>query len=282
MAKFQIFSLFLVSSLFSPILCEGSSENTSDVEFTCTYSFPLHLFYGYTFTCTLSNNPKITEPNTVVTAVTNPSVVKYFANDVKIFYAASKTIRYIPKNLEVLFPEIFGLRFDSTGLTLVTKEDFEPFPNLTMFISYSNPIEFLEEDLFIHNPKLEFVNFRLNKITYIAANIFDGVLSNLQQLWLDGTAIACGLRGATTNEAAKFQIQVLKSSACVKEENQPASYVFRRKEKEFATKLNECKAEVDRAVEQCTEMLLCCMPEAPDSCPGVSNLPQAFLNRVKN
>lgn len=111
----------------------------------------------------------------------------------------------------------------------MTKDDFKQFPNLKMFISYLNHIEFLEKDLFKYNEQLEFVNFRLNRIRYIDPNVFDHLINSkkLENLWLDGTAIACGFRGAASFSAARNQVKLLQqeNNACGNIDNAPPFYI---------------------------------------------------------
>lgn len=161
----------------------------------------------------------------VITNVTTEAPRGKNATDVKIFFATVRVVRYIPKRLEVLFPTLIGLRFENTQLSYVSKNDLKPYPNLRLFTSILNRIEFLEEDLFINNPFLEFVSFRSNQIKYIHPNVFDGVKDRLQQLWIDGTAINCGLRGAQNNINVNTQLDVLKKSQCVNLDNASAFYI---------------------------------------------------------
>lgn len=143
-----------------------------------------------------------------------------------IFYAVSRTIHYIPRGLKDIFPNIWGLRFDNTQLKHVTQKDFKQFPDLKMFISYLNQIEYLEKDLFKYNEKLEMVNFRSNRIRYIDPKIFDRLQNVIRYLVLEGTSIACGFRTANSNQACKKQLELLNStSACGKIENAPPIYI---------------------------------------------------------
>jgi hypothetical protein len=146
--------------------------------------------------CTVSSKTNIRTRDVKVTSICGGSTV-----GIKVFYALSKVIRYIPKNIENVFKDLIGFRLENTELKMVTKEDLAPFPGLLMFASVSNHIEFLEEDLFINNPNLQYVSFRANKITYIHPSVFTVISGSLKQLYMDAQAINCGIGNPTTPAA---------------------------------------------------------------------------------
>lgn len=137
-----------------------------------------------------------------------------------------KTVNYIPKGLDKLFANLTGMRFELTKLKHVTKENLAPFPQLLMFASVSNQVQFIEQDLFANNPNLKYVSFRANKITYIDPAVFDHLRPSLAQLYIDGTAITCGFPQATTNSAVGKVLDKLKDSACSDIDNAPPLYSF--------------------------------------------------------
>lgn len=225
----RVFSFIFLLQL---ALCK-SGEVDLEAYIDCTYSNVNHLAYGSTFTCTVKDSSDITQPNTTITGINTCSKPKGGEKEVEIFYAVAKIIRYIPSGFKEFFPNIWGLRLDNTQLKYVTKEDFKQFgTSLKMFTSYLNHIEFLEKDLFIYNTEIEYVNFRLNRIRYIDPAIFDN-LKSLNNLWLDGTAIACGFTGATSISAAKKLVKLLKSSECSNLDNAPPFYIVNKKIKIF-------------------------------------------------
>jgi len=137
-----------------------------------------------------------------------------------------KTVNYIPKGLDKLFANLTGMRFELTKLKHVTKENLAPFPQLLMFASVSNQVQFIGKDLFVNNPNLKYVSFRANKITYIDPAVFDNLRPSLAQLYIDGTAITCGFPQATTNSAVGKVLDKLKDTACSEIDNAPPLYSF--------------------------------------------------------
>lgn len=195
----------------------------------CKISNVLWDFFQFVNTCTVKVPFKVTNDNTTIATINGYSQPN---EKVRFFSVTDKVVNYIPKGLNLLFVKLIGMKFDQTSLKLVTKENLQPFPDLLMFSSTNNQIEFLEKDLFIYNPKLQYVSFSSNKITYIDPNVFKVLSSTLAVLMLDRTAIDCGLSSASDpNSVAKLLNKVSKS-ACAKIENAPPLYSLWLKMKE--------------------------------------------------
>jgi hypothetical protein len=203
----------------------SSEEADLDVSIQCTFSTVFYTYYEYEWSCTLYNNPGITQVNMTIIEIENESSNRRTAADVGIFQAISRIIRYIPRNLDVLFPKLYGLRFENTQLKYISKDDLKSYSKLRLFVSNLNHIEFIEKDLFINNIELEFVSFRSNRITYIDSKVFEVVKTKLKYLMLDGTAISCGLTPASNSAQVKNVLSTLGKSNCAKIENAPAFYV---------------------------------------------------------
>lgn len=169
----------------------------------------------------MKTTPNIVKRDTVVTSICGAST-----EGIKVFYAVSKVIRYIPKNLEQVFEDLIGFRLESTQLKMVTKEDLQPFPELLMFSSVNNHVEFLEEDLFVNNIKLQYVSFRSNKITYIHPNVFNAISGTLKQLYMDAQSINCLIGNPTTPTAIEKALTKFATSQCTDILNAPALYIL--------------------------------------------------------
>jgi hypothetical protein len=275
---------FLVILLISAFSLITAKQNDTDVSIDCLYSNVYHTYFEYEWTCTLRSVPDVTQPNVVFNSVTTVLPKGRDYDDVKVFFANARVVRYIPKNLDLLFPSIFGFRFENTQLSYISKDDLKPYPKLRLFTSVLNRIEFLEEDLFVNNPKLEFVSFRSNQIKYIHPNVFEGIKNNLEHLWLDGTAISCGLRGATTNVNVNVQLVNLKKSQCVNLDNAPAFYIIKKQivgtcpnddnededvcKPKTDAKEAECNELISTAQQECRGVLSCCLSDTNrDACP---------------
>ena len=211
----------LVSSFIFIVLCSFASTSAEEVQCDCKISNIAWDFFQFVSTCTVKPQFKVINDNTTITKVngyTQPNEI------VRFFYVYDKIVYYIPKGLNSLFVKLTGLKFDQTSLKLVVKEDLQPFPDLLMFTSNNNKIEFLEKDLFIYNPKLQYVSFTNNKITYIDPNVFNIISQTLAVLLLDGTAIDCGLASATDPKSVTKFLNKIPKSACAKIDNAPPLY----------------------------------------------------------
>lgn len=215
--KIILAALFLIISITS--LTQADDEELS---IDCTIGKVNYVYFNQLLSCTAGSKVKIMKRDIKVTSVCGESNT----TGVNVFYALSKVVRYIPKNLEVVFPDLFGFRLESTQLKMVTKEDLKPFTGLRMFASVSNHIEFLEEDLFTYNRKLEYVSFRANKITFIDPTVFTAISGTLKQLYMDAQAINCGIGNPTTETAIEKALIKLETSQCIDILNAPPLYTL--------------------------------------------------------
>ncbi|KAL7015164.1 hypothetical protein ACKWTF_016314 [Chironomus riparius] len=219
--KIQLYITFLLI-----IITTFSATSAVDIPCECTISNLPFLYFKFVKTCTVKSKFEVTKSDTTIVSLNGKKPTDEPNKDVSFFYVFAKTMHFIPKGLDQLFANLTGLRFELTKLRHVTKENLAPFPELLMFSSVSNQIQFVEKDLFINNPKLKFVSFRSNKITYFDPQVFDVIRPNLAQLYIDGTAITCGFPQATSNAAVGKVLDKLKESPCGDIENAPPLYQF--------------------------------------------------------
>ncbi|XP_070496702.1 uncharacterized protein [Chironomus tepperi] len=273
--KILLFSSFLL--FFIATIPSASSE---DIACECTISNVAFLYFKFVKTCSVKSKFTVISSNTTITSLNGKNSTAEPNKDVSFFYVFGKTMQYIPKGLDQLVANLTGMKFELTKLKHVTKENLAPFPQLLMFASVSNQVQFIEKDLFINNPNLKFVSFRSNKITYIDPAVFDVIQPNLAQLFIDGTAIACGLTQALSTSAVGKVIDKLKESACADIDNAPPLYTYWLEkqggtenedsdcEAEIAKKQDECDATIQDLQNTHEEMLACFLDPNPDpSCP---------------
>ncbi|CRK96617.1 CLUMA_CG010164, isoform A [Clunio marinus] len=97
---------------------------------------------------------------------------------VEFIYVYNQTLPRIPLNLKTFFPNIKGIEWHSSKLQKVTAEDLEPFPHLTHFASFYNPLGSLDGDLFKHNPNMLWIYIYNSSLKSIGEDFF----SNLNEL----------------------------------------------------------------------------------------------------
>ncbi|KAG5667095.1 hypothetical protein PVAND_015094 [Polypedilum vanderplanki] len=171
-----IITIFLQSTVkSSPITCDfGYNTHMQDLT-------PLYC-------CKVTSFLQITERNASLTKVLNePNVktpIKCFNIDGHDLINNQKSVvNFVPTGIEKLFLNLKHFRIGDTYLKEVTKNDLEPFKELTALSFFYNNIEFIEKDLFIHNPHLEFIWLEKNKIKQIWPSVFDH-LKSLKNLCL--------------------------------------------------------------------------------------------------
>lgn len=219
----KIFAFYLIHSFLIPAILLSIltfATSTQFITIDCKISKIDYVYFNKLTSCAVKAKPNIVTPDITVSSVLSGSTV-----GVKVFYAKGQVIRYIPKNLNAVFPDIIGIWLESSQLKLVSKEDLEAFPGLLMFASVDNDIQFLVKDLFIYNPKLQVVSFQGNKITYIEPNVFSPISKSLQQLYLEKQGINCGLSNALTPKEIKADLAKLSSSKCGDILNAPPLYI---------------------------------------------------------
>lgn len=198
--------------------------------------------------------------------------------DVRFFLLRSKTCYYFPKGLDQVFVNLTGISFERTKLKTVTKQNLKLFTQLVMFNSIRNEIQFLEKDLFMYNTRLEYVNLRFNKITFIDATVFSTIQTSLVRLFLEGTAIPCGLVGAINKNAVSVVLDRLSKSACADINNAPPLYAWwiRMQEQggsggsceaELVEKEKECQAQINTINAEHERALQCAVAPEGANCP---------------
>jgi len=192
----------------------------------CTIGNVNYVYFGIKQSCTAKGKLNIVNINTTITSIDGGCSRSNPNPRVNVFYVLAKVAKYVPSGLEVLFPNLMGFRFESSQLKLVKKENLQPFPNLLMFASVGNQIEYLEKDLFMYNTKIEYISFRANRISYIDPTVFSVISGTLQQFYMDGQAIACGLGNTITPNAVKNVLAKLNNSICADITNAPPLYLL--------------------------------------------------------
>lgn len=106
--------------------------------------------------------------------------------DVTTISASGKrTLLYLPKGMDKIFPNLLGIYITPSGIMEITKEDLKPFPNLLAICLKKGRLTHLPPDLFEFSHKLNKIDLRDNLISTIGVNTFDG-FEDLRWLELDG------------------------------------------------------------------------------------------------
>lgn len=101
-----------------------------------------------------------------------------FSYDMKSFYIYDSPLcKFVPSGIANYFKNLTILVIAHSGLMSVTSEDLKPFKYLKGLYMDNNRLEVLEADLFVHNWRIQEMNFSGNKLKRIAFNILDPLTS---------------------------------------------------------------------------------------------------------
>jgi Leucine-rich repeat (LRR) protein len=93
--------------------------------------------------------------------------------NVQIFIIENQVCHYLPKDLNLRFPNVYHLDVRNSGLKAINGERMEMFPKLRHLYVRNNPIEALPENLFEHNLLLESMDLSDNRIKTVESNVFE-------------------------------------------------------------------------------------------------------------
>lgn len=92
-------------------------------------------------------------------------------------------VKFLPKNLSVVLPELVAMRVSETAVTAVDENHFKGLLKLKFLVLEDNQIEYVPNHAFNDLTKLELLNLTNNKIQYIGKLAFSA-LSSLKHLVL--------------------------------------------------------------------------------------------------
>lgn len=137
--------------------------------FNCKYSVASAAIIGTTYQCypRLSNpGDKSNLESVVGTHVSGKSLL-----DVDSLYIENQDVGYVPKDIELFFPNLKGLQFHIGHLLSISATDLKPFPNLLSLALARNMFTSLPGDLFQYTPKLAYLDFDNNQIQHEGVNL---------------------------------------------------------------------------------------------------------------
>lgn len=184
------------------LLIFGFSD-CSCVIFNCKFYSTNWNYIGTIYRCSLKST---VDGKTFLEVVKGEHSAGKNNSDVQGLYAANIELSHIPKNTEKFFPNLRGIRLYNTSTVTISAEALRPFPGLYDFSVQSNYyLETLPDNLFAFTPKLRFISFFDNSISYIGNNFLDDLRNLTAANFLRNF---CVDRYANTS----LQIQLLQNS----------------------------------------------------------------------
>jgi hypothetical protein len=157
---------------------------TAAVVIECEFKTTIWSNVESIYRCTPRVDPSITSPGVNVTSASGSHMPSMSHTDVKGFSSQSKTINFMPRGLNDVFPNLIGVSINDAGMKEIRQSDLKQFPRLRYLYLYKNAITIVERELFKFNPELEHIGLDDNKISQIHPTVFDH-LNKLSELSLD-------------------------------------------------------------------------------------------------
>lgn len=174
------FCIFLLAVKANPVV--------PSVKINCDFYMSTgkaHTALDKVYYCT-ATGLEVNSPITIVDGVEGTHEHDKTNDDVKMLYMfSSPNMMFMPKGIEICFGHLERLGITNTGLVAITQNDLKPFPNLLVLYLSGNKLVSLDSGLFSFNPKVKYIDFDDNKLSSIAADIFD-TISDLEAVKLKG------------------------------------------------------------------------------------------------
>lgn len=107
--------------------------------------------------------------------------------DVKMLQFVELGIKYFPRGLDKIFPNLVGIDIDKCQLMEISNNDFEGLRHLEYLFLYKNKLTSLPTDLFVNMSKLKAVDFSDNFIDVMSSRILKPVQNN-SPFWISFSA----------------------------------------------------------------------------------------------
>jgi hypothetical protein len=129
------------------------------------------------YTC-YGKTSDITEPSTKIKAIIGAHQNGKNNEDVEGLMLTSTTVNFIPRGLNVFFPNVTHLNVSDCGLKSICRRDLSQFPKLEVLWLNSNELTSLPDDLFEDTKNLKAISFCNNKIEFMSSNLFKPIIGN--------------------------------------------------------------------------------------------------------
>lgn len=126
---------------------------------------------GSAYACIVYNIRGAENVRETITDVTGPLSEGTSFADVKIIDIRG-FCNFMPAGFDKYFENIEGFSSYNTSMKTISSDDLKQFPKLRELWIYFNLLEVLPSNLFEHNPNIESIHFKVNKIKYIGPEFF--------------------------------------------------------------------------------------------------------------
>ena len=127
-------------------------------------------------------------------------------DQVEFLWVYDQDVDFIPSNIDAFFPNIRGILWAKTNLSVITLDDLRQFPKLTFFNCYTNKLRSIPGDLFTFARSATYINLADNLIEHVGEGLLDG-MNNLEKVGFERNV--CIDEGAFTRDDVPLLIEIL-------------------------------------------------------------------------
>lgn len=147
------------------------------MEIACSFNYgSLFEFYPI-YTC-LVDSADINEPGTFISAFNGTHQNGESNKDVEAISFRRCNVKYFPRGLPWIFPNLRKLNLFRTGLQAINRADLIGFQDLESLCMVANKLKMLPSDLFHGMTKLKHIAFSGNQIEFMSSDILKPIMNN--------------------------------------------------------------------------------------------------------
>lgn len=164
-------------SLFSHLVICGC-ENLV-MEISCAFKNQIGTDYklGCRYVCEVTS-AIIVQPNTRVKAYIGVHLLGQTDDDVEAISFSHVLVRFFPRGLHKIFPNLKAVYMKGCGLKQISKKDLSGLENLLTLNIDSNQLKSLPRDLFDNMKKLQHVSFSGSQLARVDSRMLEPILWN--------------------------------------------------------------------------------------------------------
>lgn len=126
----------------------------------------------------LVKTASVTVKGTEVNTATGRHQSKKSNEIVQGIWFTKNKLKFFPRGLQKIFPNLVALNLTDCGLTSISLEDFGGLQNLKGICLDRNLLTSLPSDLFVGFKRLKVISVRDNKLETLSSNLFNPILEN--------------------------------------------------------------------------------------------------------
>lgn len=153
----------------------------AEITVNCDYMNDQHSYIDQVYKCDVTH-PTNVVGNETIKDFTGVHVYDKSESDVTYISLFYMKCEKLPSGFAKYFPNIRGIYAGALGLTSLSKNDLESFPELRVLHCNQNKLQQLPYDLFEGNPLLKYISFSNNQLKVIGSGILYPI-RNLAEAW---------------------------------------------------------------------------------------------------